>query len=154
MKNFIKFTFVFLLGTVSGAILFKFGYQDQIMSNKFALKTKEPLLISGEDGQKVFSLLPSGTTLYQEKSWPEGHTTYKAYFNFKGKFEAEKVDPATIDPLWLYNLSKEDVIKFMQDYPLTLGEFRKVLKAQKITREEYIQILRDWEGNPPAKPVQ
>lgn len=114
------------------------------MGSSFAVKTSEPLALVGEHS-KVTTLLPSGTVLYHEKSWPEGHTTYKAYFHFKGALASEPFDPKVLSPSWLYTLDKEDVMKLMQEYPLTLGELRKLLKARKVTREEYIQILRDWE---------
>lgn len=55
------------------------------------IKTKEPLLIEGPNGDDNFYVLPLGTTLYHDKSFPEGHDRYVVYLNHKGAIAHEKV---------------------------------------------------------------
>ena len=112
------------------------------MDKKIAFKMKEPLLIAGE--QKHFSILPSGTVLYFDKAWPEGHQTYHAYFHFKGELLADRVDPEMISPLWLRTVDPDELSKLMQNYPLTKDELVQILQARKVTKAELVQIVRDW----------
>jgi hypothetical protein len=41
----------------------------------------QPLIISSEQASKGLHMLPAGTTLYFDKSFPEGFTRYKVYIN-------------------------------------------------------------------------
>jgi hypothetical protein len=113
------------------------------MKSKHAMTLKEPLLIEGEV-QNYASLLPSGTTLYLDKSWPEGHSTYHVYFHFKGHFESDPANAEVIAPLWLRNVERDEVSKLLRDFPVSKDELVKILKARKITREELAQIVREW----------
>lgn len=113
------------------------------MKRPKAFTTKEPLLIEGEI-QKTYSLLPAGTVLYHDKSWPEGHDTFHVYFHFKGNLESEPANPDVIAPLWLRSVDRSEVIKLIQEYPLSKDELVKILKAKKMTREELADIVREW----------
>lgn len=113
------------------------------ISSQKAFTTRQPLLIEGED-QQTYSLLPAGSVLYHDKSWPEGHETFHVYFHFKGKLEAEPADADVIAPLWLRTVERNEVGKLANEYPITKEELVKILKAQKMTREELAQIVREW----------
>ena len=63
--------------------------------------TKQPMLVSSNTASTVMHLLPAGTTLYFDKSYPEGFTRYKVYVNVDRMPLAlrELADPNEIDPL-------------------------------------------------------
>lgn len=113
------------------------------ITSKTAFKIEEPLLIEGEQ-QKTYSLLPAGSVLYLDKSWPEGHQTFHAYFHFKGDFKATSADSTSISPLWLRNVDREDLPKLLNEYPLSKQELIAILRARSVTKSELTQILREW----------
>lgn len=113
-----------------------------IITAKTAIRTKEPLLIIGE--QHHFSLLPAGTVLYFDRGWPEGHLTYHAYFDIKGEFQADPADHEMMSPLWLRTIDSDEMPKILNDYPITKNELVQILKARKVSKSDLAQILRDW----------
>jgi hypothetical protein len=104
---------------------------------------EEPLLIEGEK-QNSYSVLPAGSVLYLDKSWPEGHDTYHVYFHFKGDFKATPVDSDVIVPVWLRSVDSSELGKLVSDYPISRGELAALLKAKRITKQDLAQILHDW----------
>jgi hypothetical protein len=104
---------------------------------------EEPLLIEGEK-KNSYSVLPAGSVLYLDKSWPEGHETYHVYFHFKGDFKATPVDSDVIAPLWLRTVDSSELGKLVNDYPISRGELADLLKAKRITKQDLAQILHDW----------
>lgn len=119
-------------------------YWNQSMKTEKSFITKEPLLIEAESNS-YYSILPAGTALYHDKSWPEGHSTYHVYFHVKSDFASEPNTSDMLQPLWLRTVEKSELLKLVSEYLLTTEDLRKIIKARGITREEYIQILRDWE---------
>ena len=113
------------------------------MTSKTAFRLEEPLLIEGEQ-QKTYSLLPAGSVLYLDKSWPEGHQTFHVYFHFKGDFKAAPADPKAISPLWLRTIDREELPKLLNEYPLTKHELTAILRTRGVTKAELTQILREW----------
>lgn len=109
--------------------------------------TKEPMLISGTTDDKNFYMIPAGTPMYFDKAFNEGHQRYIIYANFKGNLQAEEINSDKsnlIDPVWLYQIDKEDVTKLIQKYPLSKADLLNILKARSITRDELAQIVREW----------
>lgn len=113
------------------------------MTSKKAFTIEEPLLIEGEQ-QKTYSLLPAGSVLYLDKSWPEGHQTFHVYFHFKGDFKAAPADPKMISPLWLRNIDREELPKLLNEYPLSKQDLTTILRTRGVTKAELTQILREW----------
>lgn len=113
------------------------------MTSKTAFTIEEPLLIEGEQ-QKTYSLLPAGSVLYLDKSWPEGHQTFHVYFHFKGNFKAAPADPTLISPLWLRTVDHEELSKLLNEYPVSKQELSALLRARGVTKAELTQILREW----------
>lgn len=113
------------------------------MDPKKAFRIQEPLLIEGKE-QNSYSLLPVGTVLYYDKSWDEGHSTYHVYFHFKGAFKSERVDGNTISPIWLNTIDAEELPKLMSEYPVSRDELISILKAKRATKQDLVQILREW----------
>jgi len=112
------------------------------MKTTKAFTTTEPLLIEAEK-QNSFSVLPMGTVLYLDKSWPEGHDTFHVYFHFKGQLVATPANAEVIAPLWLRVVERAEVTKLMAEYPLTKEELTSILRGQKLTKDELVQILRE-----------
>lgn len=113
------------------------------MNTTKAYRLDEPLLIEGEK-QNGYSLLPQGTVLYYDRSWDEGHSTYHVYFNFKGEFRSTPLENSGVDPIWLRTVPAEELPKLLADYPVSLHELTAILKAKRATKQDLVQILRDW----------
>lgn len=147
MKNF-RYLFVSaaLVVIFFGGVLFqKFGVP--AMSKTTYLKLQEPILVNAEGELKNFHMLPAGTALYKDYSFPEGHTRYIVYLNIKGSFAAEKVEsdkPNLIDPIWGYPVQRDDLAELMAGTPISKDDLVRILKARKMTREELAQIVREW----------
>jgi hypothetical protein len=134
---------------ITGSLLERHGVLN--MAGTHYLKTTEPLLLNTEGEPKYYHLLPAGTALYKDVTFPEGHTRYIAYINIKGAFGNEPVDsPKTnlVDPIWAYTIKPDEVKALMADAPISKADLVRILKARDINREELVQILREWEEKP------
>jgi hypothetical protein len=137
---------ILLVAAFVGGILFhQFGIS--IMSKTTYLKLQEPLLLNAEGDLKNFHMLPAGTPLYKDESFPEGHTRYIVYINIKGDFSAEIVEsnkPNLVDPIWAYPVQRSDLPGLIAETPVSKDDLVRILKARKMTREELAQIVREW----------
>ncbi|NKF29548.1 MULTISPECIES: hypothetical protein [unclassified Pseudomonas] len=112
------------------------------------VKTKEPLLIEGQDGDDNYYVLPMGTTLYHDKSFPEGHDRYVVYLNHKGAIAHEEVPMkpeyggSFIDPLWLANIDADTLKDIFKRFPLSKKDISAALKANEITKDDLADIIR------------
>jgi hypothetical protein len=141
MKKTILLLVVALISTIFGILLSEKGVIH--MNSKKAFRLEEPLLIEGEK-QNSYSLLPVGTVLYYDKSWDEGHSTYHVYFHFKGEFKSTPADSSGIDPIWLRTVDSDELPKLLSEYPVSRDELVSLLKAKRATKQDLVQILRDW----------
>lgn len=111
------------------------------------LLTEEPLLIASDVEAKGFHMLPAGTPLYHDKAFAEGHSRYIVYVNFKGDLKARTVvsdKPNLVDPIWAYQVEKTELPKLLADTPIAKEDLVRILKARKATRDDLLQIARDW----------
>jgi hypothetical protein len=71
---------------------------------------KAPLVLVSSQPTKTLHLLPAGTTLYFEQSYPEGFTRYKIYVNVdRMPLELRDLDdPTEVDPLEARELREAD----------------------------------------------
>lgn len=112
------------------------------------IKTTEPLLIEGPNGDEHDYVLPLGTTLYYDKSYPEGFDRYLVYLNHKGVIAHEEVPMkpeyggALIDPLWLSNIDADTLKDLFKRFPLSKDNVAAAVKANQITRDDLADILR------------
>ncbi|TWD51582.1 hypothetical protein FBY12_0077 [Pseudomonas sp. SJZ131] len=112
------------------------------------IKTKEPLLIEGPNGDENYYVLPLGTTLYHDKSFPEGHDRYVVYVNHKGSIAHEDVPMkpeyggSFIDPLWISNIDADALKEIFKRFPLTKDEVAAAIKANGITKDDLADIIR------------
>jgi hypothetical protein len=112
------------------------------------IKTKEPLLIEGPNGDESYYVLPLGTTLYHDKSFPEGHDRYVVYLNHKGAIAHEEVPMkpeyggSLIDPLWLANVNEETLKEIFKRFPFSKTDVAAAIKANEITKDDLAYIIR------------
>lgn len=112
------------------------------------IKTKEPLLIEGPNGDENYYVLPLGTTLYHDKSFPEGHDRYVVYLNHKGAIAHEEVPMkpeyggSFIDPLWMSNVDADTLKEIFKRFPLSKKEVAAAIKANGITKDDLADIIR------------
>ena len=112
------------------------------------IKTKEPLLIEGQGGDDNYYVLPMGTTLYHDKSFPEGPDRYVVYLNHKGAIAHEEVPMkpeyggSFIDPLWLANIDADTLKDIFKRFPLSKKDISAALKANEITKDDLADIIR------------
>jgi len=106
-------------------------------------KLEYPLMLSSNVGSNNIHMLPRGTVLYFDKSYPEGFTRYKVYVNIDRtplKLE-ELADPTEIDPIDAAVPSKEDLLKLLSDYPLTKGDLESILNSNRLSKEDIKEVF-------------
>lgn len=144
-KNLFLFFCGFLIASLIGLIFFYF-WSTQKMVKVHTLTT--PLLLSSRIEQNSFSLLPAGTTLYYEKSTPEGFSRYKVYINTEKTLNnltlTTLTDPTLIDPIWADAVQKEDLTKLMSSYPITKAQLQQILKSPSLTKEDVESVLNEY----------
>ena len=107
---------------------------------------KAPLLLSSPEQSKNMHLIPKGTTLYFDKSFPEGLSRYKVYINIDRMPLAlkELSDPTEINPIDAAAPSQSDVRKLLLDYPITKDDLSAILKSGQLTKDEIRQLLVEF----------
>ena len=140
-------TAIFTLGLVSGLALSVasiFLWNTEKMTKVHILK--QPMLVSSNTAGKVLHLLPAGTTLYLDKSYPEGFTRYKVYINVDRMplTLRELADPNEVDPLEARAFDKPALIQALRDYPITRQELAEILHSPQLTKQEVQEVLEDY----------
>lgn len=145
IRNYLVLLSQIAAAFLCGMLFQKFGVP--AMSKTTYLKLQEPLLLESEGKAQDFHVLPAGTALYIDRSFPEGFTRYIAYINIKGDFAAEKIvsdKTNLVDPIWAHPVQRDDLPFLMGNTPVTKNDLVRILKARKMTREELAQIVREW----------
>ena len=142
-----KRTAMFSLGLLTGFLVFAillFIWNTQKMTKVHTLK--QPLLVSSNTTGKVLHLLPSGTTLYFDKSFPEGFTRYKIYVNVDRMplLLHELTDPSEIDPLEARAFDGPTLAQALRDYPLTREELAAILQSPQLTKQDVQEVLNEY----------
>lgn len=109
-------------------------------------KLESPLILLSEAPSKNYHMLPKGTVLYFDKSYPEGFTRYKVYINIDRmplKLE-DLADPTEINPIDAVAPGKEDLLKLLREYPLTKSDLESILNSKRISKEEIREILENF----------
>lgn len=109
-------------------------------------KLEYPLMLSSDSPSKNTHMLPAGTVLYFDKSYPEGFTRYKVYINIdRIPLKLDDLNDATeISPIDAVAPSKDDLLKLLRDYPLTKSDFESILNSKRISKEEIREILAEY----------
>lgn len=105
-----------------------------------------PLMLEGSGVEGHNYLLPKGTKLYFEKSFPEGFARYRVYVNVEGvNLESrEQSDPTTISPLMAYPVGKAELVKLLREHPITKDELAAILKSGQLSKEEIRAVLEEF----------
>jgi hypothetical protein len=105
-----------------------------------------PLLITSESPSKITHLLPKGTTLYFDQSYPEGFTRYKVYINIdRMPLKLNELnDPTMIIPLDGFAADQDNLKKLLREYPLTKSDLESILKSGTISKDEIREILTEY----------
>lgn len=144
-RNYLVLSCQIAAAFLCGMLFNKFGVP--AISKTTYLKLQEPLLLESEDKSQNFHMLPSGTALYIDRSYPEGFTRYFSYINIKGDFAAKRIvsdEINLVDPIWAYPVQRNDLPLLMANTPVTRNDLVRILKARKTTREELAQIVTEW----------
>ena len=141
MKNVILtfFSGVFFSVLLSAIV---YSYWDHHQMTK--IHTLEfPLLLKSEKQTNNFHFLPKGTTLYYDKSYPEGFTRYKVYINVdRMPLALENLnDPTLIIPLDGSAPEKDDLKKLLREHPISKDDLVSILQSGKIKKEEIKEVL-------------
>lgn len=123
--------------------------------NHFALEDKAvtkihkleyPLILSSDSSSKNTHMLPKGTVLYFDKSYPEGFTRYKVYINIdRMPLKLDDLsDPTEIAPIDAVAPSKDDLLKLLRDYPLTKSDLESILNSKRISKDEIKDVLNNF----------
>lgn len=107
---------------------------------------KAPLVLVSDEPTKNLHLLPAGTTLYFDQSYPEGFTRYKVYINIDRMPLPlrDLSDPTEINPIEARALSKSDLAKALRDYPLTRQDLEAILQSKHLTTEEIKEVFNSF----------
>jgi hypothetical protein len=91
-------------------------------------------------------MLPKGTVMYFDQSYPEGFTRYKVYINVDRMplSLVELSDPTSISPIDANAPDKEDLKKLLKDYPVTKADLNAILKSTAMSKEEIKEVLTDF----------
>ncbi|MHC8386978.1 hypothetical protein ACYZTM_02730 [Pseudomonas sp. MDT2-39-1] len=102
----------------------------------------------GPNGDENYYVLPLGTTLYRDKSFPEGHDRYVVYLNHKGAIAHEEVPMRPeyqgnfISPLWMSNVDSDALKRIFKRFPLSKEDVAAAIKSNEITRDDLADIIR------------
>lgn len=105
-----------------------------------------PMLLAGPSGNGPLQLLPKGTTLYLDKTYPEGFTRYIVYVNVD-RFPlptSELTDPTAIRPITAFPMDKGDLKRLLDRNPVTKEELASILKSGQLTKEEIREVLAEF----------
>jgi hypothetical protein len=142
-----KRTGIFALGLLSGvaiSILLTLIWNAEKMTKVHVLQ--QPMLVSSNAAGKVMHVLPIGTTLYLDKSYPEGFTRYKVYVNVDRMPLSlrELPDPNEIDPLEARPFDKPALVQALREYPLTRQELAAILQSPHLTKQEIQEVFGEY----------
>ena len=106
-------------------------------------RLKMPLILASDTPTKNLHLLPAGTTMYYDRSFPEGFARYKVYINVDRMplTLVELDDPTEIDPIEARALDKNDLIRALRDYPLTRTDLEAILNSKHLSHQEIQEVL-------------
>lgn len=140
MKSKILF---FLAGTITASLIF-YGHLVWNPNMEKIHRLTTPLQLSTEQASN--GLLPTGTTLYYDTSFPEGFSRYKIYVNIdRMPRELETLqDPTVIDPIDATAFSQGALLKLLRNHPLTKDDIRAIINSGYLSKDEIKEILSEF----------
>ena len=137
-------TILSFLGGATAASLLFCGY---LIWKPATIKTHRlttPLQLSTEQASN--GLLPVGTTLYYDTSFPEGFSRYKIYVNInRMSLELETLrDPTMIDPVDAIAFSQGALLNLLRNHPLTKNDLRAIVNFSYLSKDEIKEVLSEF----------
>jgi len=107
---------------------------------------EQPLMLEGSAQADHNYLLPSGTTLYLDKYFPEGFVRYRIYVNVEGIDlpSSTLADPTEIRPISAYPIDTASLVKLLHEYPLTKNELASILKSSQLSKQDIREVLSEY----------
>jgi hypothetical protein len=105
-----------------------------------------PMLLGGPEGNGPYQLLPKGTILYYDQSYPEGFTRYRIYVSID-RYPldlTELSDPYSIDPLSAFAMDKGDLKRLLDRNPITKDDLTAILKSDQLSKQEIRELLEEY----------
>lgn len=136
-------TISFLGGATAASLLFC-GYLTWKPATVKIHRLTTPLQLSTEQASN--GLLPVGTTLYYDTSFPEGFSRYKIYVNInRMSLELETLrDPTMIDPVDAIAFRQDALLKLLRNHPLTRKDLDTILSTDYLTKDEIKEVLSEF----------
>lgn len=108
-------------------------------------RLQETLSLSNAAIQTKY-LLPPGTVLNHRYGTDEGYQVYSVLVAIQANAAMQRLGSADKqDAIWAWPIDdREQLQKLLGSYPLTKEDLVMILKARKVTRDELIQIAREW----------
>jgi hypothetical protein len=115
-----------------------------------------PLLLAGPSGDMPLHTLPAGTTMYFDRSYPEGFTRYKVYVNVDRLPLplTTLADRTAINPITAWKMDKDDLKRPSGHNPVTREWLASILKSGQLSRDEIREVLADYATGCAMAPVQ
>ncbi len=109
-------------------------------------KLQYPLLLAGAGTNNQNYLLPKGTSLYYDQSFPEGFVRYKIYVNVEGvKLEShEATEKFWLDPLTAFPVTADQLRKLLREHPLSKDDLVAILKSGNISTDDIRSVLEEY----------
>ncbi len=104
------------------------------------------MLLGSHSRNGPFHLLPTGTTLYHDRDFPEGFTRYKIYVNVD-RFPlplSELDDPTSIVPITAFAIDKADLKRILARNPITKDDLAAILKSGQLSKQEIRALLDEY----------
>lgn len=133
----------FLGGATAASLLFC-GYLVWKPASVKIHRLAAPLQLGTNEASN--GLLPVGTTLYYDTSFPEGFSRYKIYVNInRMSLELETLrDPTMIDPVDAIAFSQGALLKLLRNHPLTRKDLDTILSTGYLTKDEIKEVLSEF----------
>ncbi len=137
-------TILSFLGGATAASLLFCGYLIWKPASVKIHRLTTPLQLSTEQASN--GLLPVGTTLYYDTSFPEGFSRYKIYVNInRMSLELETLrDPTMIAPVDAIAFSQWALLKLLRNHPLTRKDLDTILSTDYLTKDEIKEVLSEF----------
>jgi hypothetical protein len=146
MESHAKIPLVATVALIVGALLY-FHWDKH--SATMAHRLTAPLLISAEGQDGGFHLLPKGTLMYFDKSYPEGFTRYKIYVNVdRMPLKNEPLpEPTLIEPIEATSIDGLTLSKILKEHPIRKEELTAIIKTNAMSKDEIKAVLEDYLKN-------
>ncbi|WP_420106620.1 hypothetical protein [Herbaspirillum huttiense] len=137
-------TILSFLGGATAASLLFCGYLIWKPATVKIHRLTTPLQLSTEQASN--GLLPVGTTLYYDTSFPEGFSRYKIYVNIdRMPLPLENLpDPTMIAPLETAPFRQEALLKLLRNHPLTRKDLDTILSTGYLSKDEIKEVLSEF----------